>query len=93
MLPADGIGAPPPPQTSHPEPAAQRLASALDRIAAALVHRDERDAAARDRHEHGRVDDERLRVDALDAEATAELRERVDAAIGRVRAALGDAAA
>ncbi len=91
MLPADEIGAPVPAPPGA-SPAARRLATALDRIAEALVRRAEADAVARDRFEHAAaIHPERGADGALDPETVEELRRRVDAAILRVRATLDEA--
>ncbi len=87
MLPADATGA----QAAPGSPARDRLAAALERIATALVRRAEAEAARRDRAERAREDEEHRLADALDADLLAELRHRVDAAIGRARAALDEA--
>lgn len=79
MQTADGLGVAMPPVSS---PAAKRLAAALDRISGALVRRAEADAAARDRREHAEA--------ALGEDTLAELRDRLDAAIGKARHALGE---
>ena len=95
MPPADAPGADWQPsgarRTSERSADVQRLESALDRISAAFVRRAERDAAAAEPAPgHQAMGDPRLGDPALDDLALEDIRRRLDEAIGRVRALLGE---